>query len=167
MTTAARGPRHRDAPPPKTGGSESDVLRAFLDYLRDSIIRKVETAPEPDVRTAHVASGTTLLGLLKHLAHVEEAVFLGRRPTNWAATFRCSDADTIASVSARYRAAIEDADAVLDACDDLSLPISRSDDAERPRPSVRWALTHMIEETGRHAGHIDILRELIDHTTGR
>ena len=34
-------------------------------------------------------------------------------------------------------------------------------------PSLRWALTHMIEETGRHAGHADILRELIDGATGR
>ncbi|MBS2551349.1 DUF664 domain-containing protein, partial [Catenulispora sp. NL8] len=34
-------------------------------------------------------------------------------------------------------------------------------------PALRWALTHMIEETGRHAGHADILRELIDGTTGR
>jgi hypothetical protein len=38
---------------------------------------------------------------------------------------------------------------------------------ERPAPSLRWALTHMIEETGRHAGHADILRELVDGTTGR
>ncbi|MEU3169197.1 DUF664 domain-containing protein [Streptosporangium sp. NPDC006930] len=38
---------------------------------------------------------------------------------------------------------------------------------DRPAPSVRWALAHMIEETGRHAGHADILRELIDGTTGR
>ncbi|HEY0692909.1 MAG TPA: DUF664 domain-containing protein, partial [Kribbella sp.] len=37
----------------------------------------------------------------------------------------------------------------------------------RPAPSIRWALTHMIEETGRHAGHADILRELIDGATGR
>ncbi|WP_410100550.1 DUF664 domain-containing protein, partial [Streptomyces sp. PAL114] len=34
-------------------------------------------------------------------------------------------------------------------------------------PSVRWALTHMIEETGRHAGHADVLRELLDGATGR
>ncbi|GAA2177652.1 hypothetical protein GCM10009847_04450 [Leucobacter tardus] len=82
------------------------MLRGFLDYLRQSIAHKIETAPEPAVRTAQVPSGTTLLGLLNHLAHVEEA-------------------------------------------------------------STRWALTHMIEETGRHAGHADILRELIDGATGR
>lgn len=54
------------------------------------------------------------------------------------------------------------------------LPRRRRDTPRVPRPhpedsapSTRWALTHMIEETGRHAGHADILRELIDGSTGR
>nr|WP_240723327.1 DUF664 domain-containing protein [Haloactinopolyspora alba] len=55
---------------------------------------------------------------------------------------------------------------VLDGCADLGAPVPRPP-RRRRAPSVRWALTHMIEETGRHAGHADILRELIDGTTGR
>lgn len=158
--------RRRDMPPPRTGNSEADVLRGFLDYLRESIAAKVETAPEPEVRTASVPSGTNLLGLLNHLTYVEEAVFLGRGTTNWPATFQCAESDTPEGVVARYWAAVERANATMDSCTDLSEPVPHGH-ADRPGPSARWALTHMIEETGRHAGHADILRELIDGTTGR
>ncbi|XRQ12232.1 DinB family protein [Actinomadura welshii] len=156
--------RRRDAPPPRTGNSESEVLRGFLDYLRTSIAAKVEDAPEPQVRTAGVPSGTNLLGLLNHLTFVERATFLGDRVTDWQATFQAAPADTVPAVVARYRQAVEHANEVLDGCTDLGAPLPRPG---KPAPSVRWALTHMIEETGRHAGHADILRELIDGTTGR
>ncbi len=75
--------RRRDTPPPRTGGSEAEVLRGFLDYLRSSVAAKVVGAPEPQVRAAAVASGTNLLGLLNHLTFVERAMFLGERVTNW------------------------------------------------------------------------------------
>jgi hypothetical protein len=55
---------------------------------------------------------------------------------------------------------------VIAACDDLGSPAPRPSKGNG-RPSMRWALAHMIEETGRHAGHLDILRELADGTTGR
>ncbi|WP_240687326.1 DinB family protein [Amycolatopsis suaedae] len=152
----------RDAPPPRTGNSEAEVLRGFLDYLRTSVAAKVDGAPEPSVRSAAVPSGTNLLGLLNHLTFVERAMFLGEEVGDWQATFRADAADSVADVVARYREAVERANDVLDGCPDLGAPV-------RPgrAPSVRWALTHLIEETGRHAGHADILRELIDGSTGR
>ncbi|MGI5170044.1 DinB family protein [Spirillospora sp. CA-253888] len=154
--------RRSDTPPPRTANSEAEVLRGFLDYLRTSVAAKVEGAPEPQVRTAAVPSGTNLLGLLRHLTFVERATFLGDRVADWQATFHAAPADGVADVVARYRDAVERANDVLDRCTDLGAPVPDS-----PGPSVRWALTHMIEETGRHAGHADILRELIDGTTGR
>ncbi|MGY5309547.1 DinB family protein [Nocardia gipuzkoensis] len=156
--------RRNDTPPPRTGSSEAEVLRGFLDYLRASIAAKVEDAPEPQVRTAAVPSGTNLLGLLRHLTYVERSIFVGDRVTDWPATFQAAPEDTVADVVARYREAVERANEILDGCTDLSAPVPRPD---RPAPSLRWALTHMIEETGRHAGHADILRELIDGSTGR
>ncbi|GAA0941351.1 DUF664 domain-containing protein [Nonomuraea longicatena] len=158
--------RRRDTPPPRTGSGEAEVLRGFLDYLRTSIAAKVEGAAEPQARTARVPSGTNLLGLLNHLVSVERALFLGEDVTDWQATFQADPADGVADVVARYRAAVERANDVLDGCADLGAPIPGTRPG-RPAPSVRWALTHMIEETGRHAGHVDILRELIDGTTGR
>ncbi|MGW2813578.1 DinB family protein [Streptomyces sp. NPDC001415] len=156
----------RDTPPPRTGSSESETLRGFLDYLRTSIAAKVEGAPEPHVRTPEVPSGTNLLGLLNHLTSVERATFLGDQVTDWQATFEASPTDGVSDIVARYRKTIERANEVLDGCADLGAPIPRPR-ANRPAPSIRWALTHMIEETGRHAGQADILRELIDGTTGR
>ncbi|PPJ31281.1 DinB family protein [Nocardia nova] len=161
MPTAAR---RRDTPPPRTGTDELAVLRGFLDYLRTSVAAKVEGAPEPQARAAAVASGTNLLGLLVHLTAVERSMFLGARVTDWQATFRAAPDDNVADVVARYRDAVAHANRVLDGCTDPAATLPRPG---RPGPSVRWALTHMIEETGRHAGHADILRELIDGATGR
>ncbi|WP_063045316.1 DinB family protein [Nocardia pseudovaccinii] len=166
MSTTTRRKRRGDTPPPSTGSSETEILRGFLDYLRAAITAKVEGAPERQVRTAAVPSGTNLLGLLQHLTFVERSMFLGDNIIDWQATFQAAPADSVADVVARYRDAVERANEILDGCTDLGAPVPRRRPG-RPAPSLRWALTHMIEETGRHAGHADILRELIDGTTGR
>jgi hypothetical protein len=150
-----------DTPPPRTGLAEKDVLVGFLDYLRTSAAAKVEDVPEPLVRTPGVPSGTNLLGLIKHLAHVERFTFLGEHVADWQATFHATPEETVGELVTAYRDAVLEANAVIAACDDLESP------AGRPGASMRWALTHMIEETGRHAGHLDILRELADGATGR
>lgn len=153
-------------PPPRTGDSETEVLRGFLDYLRASMSAKVGGAPEPRVRTPAVPSGANLLDLLNHLTGVERSTFLGDEITDWQVTFRAMPTDSVADVVARYEDAVERANDVLDGCTDLAAPVPRARAGHRA-PSVRLALTHVIEETGRHAGHADILRELIDGVTGR
>jgi hypothetical protein len=156
----------KDTGPPRTGADEKATLLGFLDYLRSGIADKAAGVPEPQVRTAGVPSGTNLLGLVKHLTHVERFYFLGERVDDWGATMRASPEETVDGVLAGYRDAIERANQVIEACPDLSLPAPRP--ARRgPAPSMRWVLVHMIEETGRHAGHADILREQIDSSTGR
>jgi hypothetical protein len=157
-------PRRRDTPPPRTGPGEKDVLRGFLDQLRSAVAAKAEGVPEPQARTPGVPSGTSLLGLVRHLTRVERFTFLGERTADWPGTFRPRPEETAASLLAGYRAAVEEVNAVIDACTDLTEPVARP---TGPPPSMRWALVHMIEETGRHAGHADILRELIDGSTGR
>ena len=122
--------------------------------------------PEPQVRTPGVASGTNLLGLVKHLGHVERYVFLGQDARDWQATFHPDEDETVASVLADYRDAVAAANEVIAACLALEAPVARPTGRGKA-PSMRWALTHMIEETGRHAGHLDILRELVDGVTGR
>ncbi|MFE0821737.1 DinB family protein [Streptomyces sp. NPDC058794] len=166
MSSTPPRTHHRDTPPPRTGSSETETLRGFLDHLRDSIAAKVDGAPEPRVRTAAVPSGTNLPGLLNHLTHVERAVFLGEEVRDWQATFRAAPEHTVAGIVARYRETVEHANRALDTCTDLGEPLPRPRPG-RPAPSVRRALTHLIEETARHAGHADILRELIDGSTGR
>jgi hypothetical protein len=130
------------------------------------MVSNVEGAPEPQVRTAGVPSGTSVLGLVKHLDYVERFYFLGEEVNDWSATFRPTPEDTIDGVLASYEEAVSQANEIINACEDLSQPAPRS---ARPRtaPTMRWILVHMIEETGRHAGHADILREQIDGATGR
>jgi hypothetical protein len=158
--------RRRDVPPPGVQGGEREVLLGFLDYLRDSVATKVQGVPEPDVRNPGVPSGTNLLGLLNHLIHVERFTFLGEVVDDWPATFHAAPDSTVASLTETYADVTARANAAIRACADLGSPCARPTKTGTP-PTMRWALTHMIEETGRHAGHMDILRELIDGVTGR
>jgi hypothetical protein len=158
-------PGRRDVGPPSTGPSEKETLVGFLDYLRDSIVAKVEGVPEPQVRTAVVSSGTNLLGLVKHLTNVERFTFLGDHVRSWPATFRPRPNESAEDILRSYRETTAEVNDYLEECTDLTVSVNRG--KEGRAPSVRWALTHMIEETGRHAGHADILRELIDGSTGR
>jgi hypothetical protein len=163
----ARTRQRKDKPPPATDGNERDVLLGFLDYLRESVLAKVQGAPEPQVRTPGVPSGTNPLGLLKHLINVERFTFLGEAVTNWRATFHAAPDSTVESLTDEYRSVMAQANNIILACADLESPCARPTRQGSKPPSMRWALTHMIEETGRHAGHMDILRELIDGATGR
>ncbi len=65
-----------------------------------------------------------------------------------------------------YREAVWRANQVIEACTDLTQPAPQTR-RRRSVASMRWVLVHMVEETGRHAGHADILREQIDSATGR
>jgi uncharacterized protein DUF664 len=155
--------RKRDTGPPATGADEKQVLTGFLDYLRAAVAAKAEGVPEPQVRTPGVASGTNLLGLVKHLTHVEAHWLLGEPVADWQATFHPTPAETAEELLVTYRATTARANDEIATWHDLTEPGPRRGKA----PSRRWTLTHLIEETGRHAGHADILRELIDATTGR
>ena len=158
--------KRKDTKPPSTDQSERATLVGFLNYLRDAIADKLDGAPEPAVRQPGVPTGTNLLGLVKHVTAVERFVFLGEDASSWPRTFRPSPGDTIDSVLADYRTVVAEANERILACDDLSRPAAASP-ARGAGPSMRWALVHMIEETARHAGHADILREQIDGSTGR
>lgn len=155
-----------DHRPPRPVKGDKAILVEFLEYLRRAMISNLEGAPEPQVRTAGVPSGTSVLGLVKHVGYVERFYFLGEDVSDWSATFRPTPEDTIESVVASYRDAVSRANEIIDGCEDLELPAARSA-RPQPAPSMRWILVHMIEETGRHAGHADILREQIDGATGR
>ncbi|MFB7778958.1 DinB family protein [Streptomyces bauhiniae] len=167
MTTTAPRP---DLRPPSLNADEKTTLLTFLDYLRESVLAKAAGVPEPAVRTASVPSGTSLLQLLKHLTAVELNWFVwastGADRDPWEDEGTVSADDTASDLADAYRAAIVRANEVALACADLDRPGARSL-RETPPPSMRWVLVHMIEETARHAGHADIVREQIDGSTGR
>jgi hypothetical protein len=158
--------RARDNGPPWTGPDEKGTLLGVLDYLRDAVAAKVTGVPEPQIRTPGVPSGTNLLGLIKHLTYVERFYFLGEPITNLRRTMRPTRTETADGLLAGYRGTVERANAVIGTWTDLTDPAPRPP-GRGPAPTRRWVLVHMIEETGRHAGHADILREQLDGSTGR
>jgi uncharacterized damage-inducible protein DinB len=155
---------------PFTGG-EKESLQVSLDRHRDAVLWKLNGLDDEQLRRPMTPSGTNLLGLVKHLASVEYGWFcstFGRESEPlWFDPFKEEDmtvADTesttdIVEFYGRARAAADLAIAELD-LDTLGTSWSGN------TVSMRWVLIHMLEDTVRHAGHMDILRELIDGATG-
>ncbi|MCC3290821.1 MULTISPECIES: DinB family protein [unclassified Arthrobacter] len=157
--------------PPETAG-ERETLIGFLDYFRATVHLKAAGLSDADGAKQLLPSLTTVSGLVQHLTDVEQFWFLDRIdgqqgvPTRWSeedpdGEFRVSESDSLAGLLADYGAACSRSREVL----------ARYDLEDRCRggnggQSVRWVLVHMIEETGRHCGHLDILRELLDGSTG-
>ena len=159
-----------DNRPPLELSDERTTLVAYLDYLRAAVVRKAEGLDDDRVRRPMVQSGTSLLGLVDHLANVERYwfhhVFAGRDvPLTPPGTPLATEL-TAAAAIAQYREAATSANEIVTAATGLE-QIAARDTFDGRRPTLRWVLVHMVEETGRHAGHADIIRELIDGETGR
>ncbi|GAB7180583.1 DinB family protein [Kitasatospora sp. Ki12] len=164
--------KRSDNRPPGINADEPTTLVAFLDYLREAVIGKLAGLSDEDARRPGVASGTSLLWLVRHLTVVELNWFewayrgLGEEPRE--SDDIPLDGATVAEEIAAYRDAIARSNAVTAAVGaDLDRPGVRSLRPNAEGPSLRWVLVHMIEETGRHAGHADIIREQLDGAVGR
>jgi hypothetical protein len=156
-----------DQRPGRTMAGERDTLLGLLRFQRESLARKVEGVADDDARRRFVASDTTLLWLVKHVTMAEVRWFAIRfagqdvvEPAN-----SVGPDDTVAVAVAAYRSACARSDAIVAAAPSLDAPCAAID--APPNANLRWVLAHMLEETARHAGHADILREQIDGTIGR
>ena len=157
--------------PPTTGG-EKESLHGFLDKQRDVMLWKLEGLDDEQLRRPMTPTGTNLLGLVKHLAAVEYGWFcltFGRETEplpfdedDEAADLRVGPNESTEDVVVFYGRARVAADEVITELDLDDTGTSWSGGTV----SLRWVLLHMIEETARHAGHADIVRELIDGATG-
>ena len=146
---------------------ERTQLEEFLDANRDELVDTLDGLSEEQARRRLVPSLTTPLGLVKHVTWAEQVWFhvglAGRTrdelgiPHENDPSWAISDDDTVASVIAEYRRVCAEAReiAAAYALDDL-VRYNR-----RGPLTLRWLYAHMIEETARHAGHGDILREQI------
>jgi Protein of unknown function (DUF664) len=157
-----------DRKPPRVVADEAGTLHPLLQYQRESLVRKVADLDEASARRSLVGSGTTLLWLIRHMADGEITWvvrrFAGEDPV--IGEGGPSPGDTLAGAVGFYRQTWRRVDAIA-FTGRLSLDeLCRRPDAD-PSPSLRWVLMHLLEETARHAGHADILRELIDGRTGR
>lgn len=155
---------------PNVLADEKTTLQAFLRYLRAAVIAKVTAVDEAHARREMVASGKSLLGLVKHLTVMElgwfSHAYAGQDPQA-TPDQQVTDSDTVTSVVAAYQVAAARSDEVVARCTDLDAPGVRTLRASAPaHPTLRWILVHLIEDTARHAGHADVLREQIDGVAG-
>jgi len=157
--------------PPLVAG-DTDQINGFLDYLRGSVVLKAEGLSEEDARRSVLPSPLmTVSGLLAHLRWVEAYWFgtiLDGRPDLAPYTDEDPDAEFRGAVEIPLRQLVDDYTAQ---CADSRAVAARVGlDTVVPfrgeEVNARWVLLHMIEETGRHAGHLDVIRELLDGTTG-
>ena len=148
-----------------------EMLSAFLDFQRATLLWKVSGLTDEQLRRPMVPSGTSLLALVKHSAAVETIWFQNRVagldvPNAWSkddpdGDWRIDPDDSSEAIIASYVAACERSREIVGAArwDDVSKAAGR-------RETLGWTLCHMLEEISRHVGHADILREQIDGATG-
>lgn len=164
---------------PMTEANQKADLRRYLQSGRDALLWKLEGLSEYDIRRPLVPTGTNLLGLVKHVASVE-AGYLGDtfgrpfgEPLPWFADDAEANADMWATrdqsrewVIGLYHRVWAHSDATIDALalDAVGKVPWWPDD--RSAVTLHQILVHMIAETQRHAGHADIVRELIDGAAG-
>jgi uncharacterized damage-inducible protein DinB len=154
-------------------------LHLYLQDARDVLLWKLEGLPEYDIRRPMTPTGTTLLGLVKHVTGAE-AVYLGTtfgRPFEGPALWITGDSaepnsdlwatadETREQIVGLYRRAWAHSDETIE-----SLPLAavgRLPFGDRREITLHRVLVHMIAETQRHAGHADIVRELVDGAVGQ
>ncbi|RZU31714.1 DUF664 domain-containing protein [Blastococcus saxobsidens] len=153
-----------ELPPPAPTADETELLLAWLDHLRGSILRKVADLDEEQARWRPHGALIPLLGIVHHLTQVEwrwiDGAMRGEPVSRSEAEFAPGPELTVAGAVRRYRErALATAAAVR------SMPMTQPC-ADGSGRDLRWVLLHLVEETARHAGHADAARELLDGVTG-
>jgi len=151
---------------------ERPTLEAFLDDYRDIVVRKVSGLSDADARRNLVPSSTTVGGLIKHLRWAEygwfEQFLRGRLDDNrrthersWE--FELQPGESLPTLISEYQAQCEKSRRIA-----AEYPLDHTLRHGRLKTTVslRWIYLHMIQETARHTGQIDILREQLDGATG-
>ncbi|HEY8217235.1 MAG TPA: DinB family protein [Acidimicrobiia bacterium] len=151
---------------------ERTVLVGALDWYRAVSARKVEGMTTEMASRIMTPSGISPLGVIAHLTWAEQRWFRFRFAGDTTAettveneeSFRIGPDDTITSVLDGYAAEVARAQRVIAGA---SLDDGSVEDAPHVgRFSLRWVLVHMLEETARHAGHLDLMCEQLDGRVG-
>jgi uncharacterized damage-inducible protein DinB len=167
----------RVSKPARETSDAKQVLLGFLDYYRAVIARKVEGLPEAELRSTRVPSGWNLLELVKHLTYMERRWLIwGFLAEAVPAPFGDEDDqerwhvgaserpdELVAALHAggtRTREVVEQAELT-----DVARAGGRFSEDEA-RPTLVWILVYVLQEYARHAGHMDVGRELLDGAVG-
>ena len=156
---------------------EREGLLAYLRQQRDAVHISAFGLTDEQARQAASASSLTIGGLIKHLAQTERnwMSIVRQEPRSggvedYLQGFTFGPGDSLADVTDDYDAAAAETEAVIAGIADLGAPVPVPKDSpwlpsDVEAWSVRWVLLHLIEETAKHAGHADIVRESIDGAT--
>jgi len=165
---------------PPAQADEKEMLIAFLDYYRDSLILKSEGLTDEQARTCAVPpSDLNITGLIRHMAEVERHWFQRWFIENGAEPIFYSDEDgdgdihtgpndTLADAIEAWEKEVQRAREITAEAhpDDVAKRVATDPSRAGFQPSMRWILIHMIEEYARHCGHADLVRECIDGVKG-
>jgi Protein of unknown function (DUF664) len=159
----------------RTSAANDEMLRAFLRAQRESVLAIVEGLDESAWHRSVVPTGWTPAGMLEHLGGAEwhwfQGVVAGKQPDlprdldedqppyDPMSVVFTSDAPST-EVMTFYRNQCAESESVLATTPLSAAPLGKHGRYEPP--DVRWVVLHMIEETARHAGHLDVARELLD-----
>jgi uncharacterized damage-inducible protein DinB len=160
-------------------GNEQEGLLAFLTQARYLLRLTAHGLTDEQLRAAPSASELSVGGLIKHCAATEESwmATVRREPRDsgvdyaaYARGFRLADDETIADVLARYDRIAEETEKTVIELGDLGyeIPVDHSvpwNPKDLDSWTLRWVLLHLIQETARHTGHADIVRETLDGGT--
>lgn len=153
-----------DHMPDRTIADERTTLLTLLQFQRDSIVRKCTGVDDATARTSPVASGTSLHWLIRHVKFAEEIWIVRNYAGRTVDGFEVSADQTMAEAIEAYRASWVVIDGLVRGASSLDEPCGGGSGAAT---SLRWAVMHLLEEISRHAGHADIIREMIDGDMGR
>ncbi|MER0241387.1 DinB family protein [Streptomyces sp. HSW2009] len=160
-------------------GDERTALLNYLDAQRGAIRRAVLGLTDEQAAQRPTVSELSLSGLVKHLAEVEQNWIMGtlagrpeettqRTLENWHESFAATGDETLAGLLDFYERVARQTDAYIRSLPDLDVVVTLPDAPWYPQDrdrSARWILLTLIQETARHAGHADIIREAVDGKT--
>lgn len=153
---------------------EREALTSWLDWHRATLLTKLDGLADEPLRRIVLPSGLSLLGIVKHLTEVEQGWFAldfagYDEPEIYAedddpdAAFRVGPAETAEDIVGAYLRMCDRSRKIVAEAESLEIAVPN---ARRGSVDLRWILIHLIEETARHNGHADAIRELIDGSVG-
>ncbi|TVT55593.1 DinB family protein [Amycolatopsis rhizosphaerae] len=158
---------------PAFSGGQREQLTAFLDYQRGTVTWKCGGLSDEQARRSLVPSElTTVAGLLQHLTLVEEywfGVVLDGQPNSWKeALEEDPDAEFRLALRTPMSELLDGYERQCERSREITAKLALEDEVPFRGGTInlRWVLIHLIEETARHAGHLDLLREMTDGLTG-
>lgn len=156
---------------PPLVGEQKEMLIAFLDQQRQAVYWKLQGLTEDQLRDPHPVTGFSLLGLLKHLAYAEQQWFHHRLAGEVASDDPNSHTAWHPDADESFENLAQTYETHWQHSNDIARQLDLDQTTRYASPnygtvSLQWVLLHMIEETARHLGHADIIRQSIDGATG-